>query len=439
MAERLTSQQLGLVLAVAAVQFINVLDFVIVMPLGPDFAQALAISEAQLGYVNGAYTAAACLSGLLGVLFLDRYDRRTALAISLAGLVLGTAGGGLATGLGSLLAARAVAGCFGGPATSLAFSIIADAIPSAQRGRAMGMTMGAFSVASVLGVPAGLALSERWGWRAPFFSVAVLGVAIAVAALVVIPPMRGHLERAAAPVAERPQEVGFLALVTQPLVLLASLMTATVMSAGFTVIPNIAAYLQLNLGFPRDQLKYIYLVGGVVSFFSTQTGGRLVDRYGPVVVNLVGAGGFFGVVFYVYFLSHTSMPHSVVYLCMTLFMAANGLRNVAYNTLASEVPEPAVRARFQSLQSAVKHGASAAGAVLAAQLLTKGPRPDGAGDWLVGMPRVALVSMALTLAIPFVVSLVSRGVRANARQRARAEVAELMPDERSKPPVPDSV
>ncbi|KYF74345.1 hypothetical protein BE11_01010 [Sorangium cellulosum] len=41
--------------------------------------------------------------------------------------------GGLATGPPSLLAARVLAGAFGGPATSIAFSIVADAIPPAPR------------------------------------------------------------------------------------------------------------------------------------------------------------------------------------------------------------------------------------------------------------------------------------------------------------------
>ncbi len=47
-----------LVLLVAAVQFINLLDFVMVMPMGPDFAHALGIPASNLGFIGGAYTAA---------------------------------------------------------------------------------------------------------------------------------------------------------------------------------------------------------------------------------------------------------------------------------------------------------------------------------------------------------------------------------------------
>src|SRR3954468_6244256 len=131
-----------LLFLLASVQFVNVLDFMMVMPLGPDFAKALAIPTSHLGYIGGSYTASAAVSGMVGSLFLDRFDRRKALAVALLGLVLGTALGGFATGLPPLILARGVAGAFGGPATSLSLAILADVIPLERRGRAMGVVMG---------------------------------------------------------------------------------------------------------------------------------------------------------------------------------------------------------------------------------------------------------------------------------------------------------
>src|ERR1700682_672390 len=125
---------LAVVLLVAAVQFVNILDFVMVMPMGPDFAAALGIPSSRLGLIGGSYTAAAAVAGLVSSFFLDRFDRRAALGIAMLGLVLGTALGGLATGLGTLMMARMVAGAFGGPATSLSLSIVADVVPPEPRG-----------------------------------------------------------------------------------------------------------------------------------------------------------------------------------------------------------------------------------------------------------------------------------------------------------------
>src|SRR5688572_33450144 len=91
----------AIIFCVGAVQFVNILDFMIVMPLGPDFAKALGIPLSHLGYVGGSYTAAACVSGVAGAFFLDRFDRKKALGVSLAGLVLGTLAGAFARGLGT--------------------------------------------------------------------------------------------------------------------------------------------------------------------------------------------------------------------------------------------------------------------------------------------------------------------------------------------------
>lgn len=389
----------AIVFLVGAVQFVNILDFMMVMPLGPDFAVALDIPVSQLGYVGGAYTLAASVTGLLGSFFLDRFDRRPAIAIAMLGLVLGTAAGGVAVGMGSLLASRLVAGAFGGPATSLAFAIVADMVPAERRGRAMGAVMGAFAVASVLGVPAGLELARLGGWRLPFFAVAALGLAIVAAVFVLLPPVRVHLEQRQAGA----EPVGLRAMLARRTVQLSLLMTAVVMTAGFILIPNIAAFLQYNLSYPREKLGFLYLAGGAVSFVTVRRAGRLVDRYGSFRVGSAGVVALVAVVFSGFFTSPPLLPVLVMFMG---FMFAMGLRNVAYNTLATKVPLPTERARFMSIQSSVQHLASAAGAFLSARMLDVSA--DGA---LVGMERIAAVTIALTLALPLLLRTVENRVR----------------------------
>ncbi len=407
----LSRREWGIVALIAAVQFVNVLDFVIVMPMGPELAAQLGFSKAHVGYINGAYTAAASLMGLLGSLFLDRFDRRSALAVALGALVIGTFAGSAAVSFETLLFARIIAGAGGGPATSLSFSIISDTIPNTHRGRAMGAVMGAFSVASVLGVPTGLWLSEKFGWRAPFMAVGAIGTVISIGSVALLPKMRGHLTAVRS-------DVTVFTLVQRPLVQLSYLLTATVMMAGFVIIPNIAGYLELNLGFPRPMLKYAYMVGGIASLFATQLGGRLVDRMGSVRVGAVGSALVVTVVFFFFYLHWSVASVPLVLIAFIAFMTANGLRNVSYNSLTSKVPEPAVRARFQSLQSAVQHGASAAAAFLSAKLLGATVWADGSSGPLFGMQNVALVSMSLTLLIPVLLFVLE--TRVNARNAARS-------------------
>ncbi len=415
----LSGRQWGIVLLIAALQFVNMLDFVIVMPIGPRLAQALDFPSSHLGWINGSYTAAASVMGLLGALFLERFDRRKAVGVAVAGLVVGTALCGFANDFSSLLIARMVAGAFGGPATSLCFAIIADTIPNEARGRAMGTVMGAFSLASVFGVPSGLWMAEHFGWHAPFFTVAALGAVILVVSIFLLPSLTGHL---GAP-RNVMQDIGVL--LANRNVLLSFAMTAVVMSAGFVLIPNIASYLQFNLGVPEAQVKYAYLVGGLASLVATQVGGRLVDRLGSFRVGTAGTALAATVVYVFFYLPRESMPLGVVLLSFAMFMLAQGLRNVSYNTLTSKVPNPQHRATFQSLQSAVQHGATSLAAFGSGLLLTEVARSPLASDlpgrpprMLVGFDHVSLVSMSLSLMIPVLLLTVERRVVAPGLRRA---------------------
>lgn len=415
----LTSRQWGIVLLVAALQFVNILDFVIVMPIGPRLAQALDFPSSHLPWMNGSYTATASLMGLLGALFLDRFDRRKAVGVAVLGLVIGTALCGFAGSFTTLLIARSVAGAFGGPATSLCFAIIADTIPTHVRGKAMGTVMGAFSVASVFGVPSGLWMAEHFGWRAPFFTVAALGAVVLVVSIFLLPPLRGHLG------APRRTIPDIVALVSERNVQLSFLMTAIVMSAGFVLIPNIASYLQFNLGVPEAHIKFAYLFGGLASFVATQLGGRLVDRFGSFRVGTGGTLLVIGVIFFFFYLPRESLASWLVFASFGGFMLAQGFRNVSYNTLTTKVPDPARRATFQSLQSAVQHAATSLAAFSSGLMLTEIARtplatdlPDRPPRQLVGMATVAMVSMTMSLLIPLLLFVVERRVVPAKRQGA---------------------
>ena len=402
MSSSITARERTVVLLVAAVQFINILDFMMVMPLGPDFAKALDIPMSHIGYLGGAYTLSAAVAGIIGSLFLDRFDRRKALAVSMLGLVLATALGGVAVGFGTLIGARLLAGAFGGPATAVALAIVSDVVPPERRGRALGTVMTAFSVASILGVPAGLRMATLFDWRAPFFSVAALGLLVTLGAVFAMPSLTAHRERLQQTEA-RPPAFDRLALATFG-------NTALTMVGVFAVVPNISTFLQHNVGYPRQRLDLLYLVAGLATVLVTRVVGTVVDRLGATRV--IVAGTFvFALALYFGFVNPVSAEH-VIWVFPLLMLSAS-LRGVPLNTLATRVPRPTERARFMSAQSAVQHLASALGAFAASVVLR-----DGDGGRLVGMEGVALAALGLALFVPWVSSFVESGVRQ--RESARA-------------------
>lgn len=382
------ARERSILVTLAAVQFVNVLDFMMVMPLGPDFARELDVPREHLAYLAAAYTAAAGAAGLVSALVLDRFDRRSALVWALIGLAAGTAAGGLATSLEALLATRIVAGAFGGPATSLALAAVADVVPVERRGRALAVVFAAFSIASVLGVPSALVLSELGGWHVPFVAVGATGLAGALAARVVLPPLRAHLEA-------RPDEDvlgSFLAIVRRRESLIAFTMSATSNAGAFLLIPNIATFLQENLGYPRADIGTLYLAGGVASFAALRPSGYAVDRLGSGRVS-VAATVLSSVTIGVGFVA--AWPWVPVAAIFCAFMITSGLRNVAASTILSRVPAPSERARFMSLESMVKHLALAAGSTASAAMLTTDP-----SNHLVGMEQVGVASIVLMALTP---------------------------------------
>ncbi|HEY2730614.1 MAG TPA: MFS transporter [Polyangia bacterium] len=391
-----------IVLLVAAVQFVNVLDFMMVMPLGPDFARGLGIPTASLGLVSGSYAAAAALAGFLGASFLDRFDRRKALAVAITGLVAGTAAGALAQGLATMILARVVAGAFGGPATSLALSIVADVVPPARRGRAMSTVMGAFSIASIAGVPVGLQLSVWFGWRVPFLAVAGLGLVIVVLALGRMPSLTGHITGGAT---VKPLD-RMRALWSDATIRLALLANALVFLTAFLVIPNIAAHLLQNLGYPRPRLSPAYTVGGVVSLFVLIAAGRAVDKRGPTFVATLGTV-VYAAALVLGFIAPGRFFHLPVFALFAIFMAAMSMRNISVGSLSTRVPRAHERAGFMSLQSMSQHLSSAAGAFISSQLLRN--TPDGK---LAGIDRISTLSLVLAFTLPPLLTVIVRRVRA---------------------------
>ena len=395
----LTAAERRIILLIGAVNFINVLDFMIVLPLGPDFARALGIPASHIGFIGGSYSAAAGVSGVMASFFLDRFDRRQALAACMAGLVVGTALGGVAFDLPTLLLARVVAGLFGGPAISVALAIVADTVAPERRGRAMGAITSAFSLAAIAGVPAGLELARLGGWRLPLFSVAALGVAVIVGAIALLPPMRGHLL-----IAGRRGGAAILAdLLGQRRIWLAYALGGLPFLSVFLIIPNISPFVQLNLGFPRARLGLLYLIGGSLTFFGSRLAGRVVDRIGATPVTFAATALLTIIILLCYVFYVPAIP---VLALFPLFMLMSNCRFVATSATLTKVPDADERAGFMSLLSAVQSFASTAGAFLAAQILT-----SDADGRLVHMDEVALISIALSLLIPVLMLIVERSVR----------------------------
>lgn len=389
------SDERSILFLVGAVQFVNILDFMMVMPLGPDYAHKLGITSSHLGWVGGSYTAAAALAGILASLFIDSLDRKKALLYCLGGLSIATVLGGFAWNFTTLISARIVAGMFGGPATSLAWSIVADVVEPKRRGQAMGKVMAAFSIASIVGVPFGLEVAKLGDWRMPFFVTGVLGLIVWVMVYIRMPSLTLHLS-------EKRQAMSLghlLAMFKNQQYLLTYIYICIAMMASFMIVPNLAAYVQYNLHYPRDGMGWLYFIGGLASFFTMRITGKMIDRYSATRVSMVSNFTYIAVLW----IAFISSLHLSVTLFFVLFMFALGMRNVSSTTLATKIPVPEERAGFMSVFSCMQAVGMASGAFLSSAILR-----EGEGGVLIGMDIIAMIASCMSIIVPVLMLRVER-------------------------------
>ena len=188
-------QERILIILLAAIQFSYIVDFVVMMPLGPILMNQFKISPAQFGVLVSSYNYAAAISGLSFGLIADRFARKILFGRIMLGFIVGTLLCGLATSYTLLVAARIFTGLFGGILNALVFVMVTDIVPFERRGKAMGIVMSSFSIAAVVGVPLGLMIADSFGWQWTFFFIASFSTLIWILALRILPMLADHVQK----------------------------------------------------------------------------------------------------------------------------------------------------------------------------------------------------------------------------------------------------
>ncbi|HLX03412.1 MAG TPA: MFS transporter [Trinickia sp.] len=385
------SRERSLLWLLALTQFTLIMDFMVMMPLGPQIMHAFQITPAAFATAVSTYSWCSGLSGLLAATYIDRFDRRRLLLAAYALFALSNLACAIATSYPMLLAARAFAGIAGGVLGSVIMAIVTDVIPVARRGAATGVIMTAFSLAAIAGVPAGVVLGAHFGWSAPFWLLVALSVLIWLGCSRAVPHLNEHLAHRAPPLVE--VLPALWRLMSYPRHLKAFALTFTMMLSHMLVIPFISPVLVANHGVAPAQLSWIYMAGGAATFFTSRAVGRLADRYGRRQIFLA-----FGIVSMLplLFITHLpDLPFGVFTGFFAFFMVVSSGRMVPMQALLTTVPAPSQRGAFLSANSAVQALGTGCGAWLGGLLLSPGPAGHILGYGTNGWLAVALLVVAL--------------------------------------------
>ncbi|HSJ69389.1 MAG TPA: MFS transporter [Anditalea sp.] len=376
----------------AAINFTHIVDFMILMPLGPQLMRIFEISPQEFALLVSSYTFSAGISSFLGAFILDKYDRRKILLWVFLGFFLGTLACAFSPNYVFLLTARIISGLFGGLTSALILAIVGDAIPDERRGRAMGLVMAAFSVASVVGVPFGLFIASLSNWHAPFFFLAVLSVVILFLIYKFVPSITSHIETGRL----KPSPIQVLRRVTgNSNQMRAITLTIMMMLGQFMIIPFLSPYMVSNVGFSEMQLTYIYMAGGFFTIFTSPWVGKLTDKYGKIKVFTV-------------FMSLNVIPIAVItnlgvtpiiyaLLISTMFFVTSNGRMVPAAALITGTAKPENRGSFLSFNSAVQQLSAGFASYIAGMVLVEGTDGVLLNFELVGYAAIVISLLCIPL------------------------------------------
>jgi predicted MFS family arabinose efflux permease len=270
-------------------------------------------------------------------------------------------------------------------------AIIGDVFPENRRGRATGALMMSFSMASILGVPIGLALGQRYGWHIPFFLIVALGLPIVALAIMVMPKLDEHLARRST--------ASYLLRQWHTLQDVNNLkgfaLTVAMQFGTFAVVTFLAAYMVSNVHIAEEHLPFAYIVGGVLALVGSPIVGRISDRIGKPPVYRVMATASAIVMLVV-----TNLPPlpliAAVFIMGSLMLTNAGRMVPAMAMLTSSVP-PERRGSFLTINSAVQHLSSGLGASVAGMILSK-----SADGQMIGYGWVGLLGAVTTIGSIFI-------------------------------------
>lgn len=383
----MTKNERILLITLASINFANIVDFMIMMPLGPQLIRLFNITPQQFALIVSSYTFSAGASGMLSAFIIDRFDRRSFLRFLFTGFLLGTLACGLAPNYELLLIARIFTGLFGGVLSAIVLSIVGDVIPFERRGQAMGMIIAAFSVASVFGVPFGLFIANKLNWHAPFTFLTLCGIPIMYCIWKYVPSITTHMR----PAESRPNVLSVIKNITSSNNQRKALTLMVILMFGhFSIVPLMSPYMVSNVGFEESELMYIYAVGGGLTIFTSPLIGKWADRYGKLKVLSI----FICLCSISLFLI-TNMPHVpnwVALIATSAFFVFFGGRFIPAQAMVTASVKPETRGSFMSISSALQQLSAGLASYISGVIVQK--QPDGTllhYDW------VGYISIAATL------------------------------------------
>ena len=267
----------GVMLAMLVIAYtLNFIDRQVIGILAAPIKQELGLSDTELGLMGGV--AFALFYSVLGIplaILADRTSRSGVIAMSIAVWSGFTALCAAATGFWGLFLARVGVGVGEAGGVAPSFALVADAVPSAQRARALSVFAFGSPIGSALGIFLGGYIATRFDWRVTFVVLGAAGLLFAPLFRRVVREPRGTASAAPATGVGEVWRV----LRGNGTFWLLSLGAASTSLVGYGLLFWLPSFFARSHGLDLITTSWLYgsivLVGGLVGLWG---GGWLADR-----------------------------------------------------------------------------------------------------------------------------------------------------------------
>lgn len=249
----------------------------IIMGLLPNLAADFHVSIPKAGVLVTGYALSVTIGAPIVAIATARLERKLALLLLMGVFTLGNLACAVAPSYDLLFAARVLTALCHGAFFGIGSVVAANLVPRNQRAQAIAIMFSGLTLANVLGVPAGTALGQAYGWRAAFWAIVPIGFLAAAALIFLLPP--------------QPAASGSLLhefrVLRKPQVMLVLAMSILTSASLFCVFTYIAPTLEAVTKVSPHTVTLTLLLFGVGITFGNYFGGTLSD-WRPMAF-LVGA------------------------------------------------------------------------------------------------------------------------------------------------------
>lgn len=243
-------------------------EFIVVGILS-DLSKQFQVPISIMGYLVTIFATVYAVSTPFVTVLTSRYNRYKTLLSLMLVFLIGNTLSGLATNYIFMVISRIITATTAGSIISLVMTFASTIAPRDKRASLVSWIFAGFSIASVFGVPIGVAISTSYNWRYTFFGISVISIVTFILLVFLLPK---KVKQTQSSIKNQ------LTLLLDPRIyygIVLVLFTAATMYAYYTYIRPL---LTTTMGFSTTSLNWLLFVIGIMSILSNRLSGAIAER-----------------------------------------------------------------------------------------------------------------------------------------------------------------